>query len=131
MHAVSSRETGWKEPIVQRAWVLFLAGLWLATTSSAPADDSPPDTIRIHGFTVEYAQVGLEKLQRMQPSLEHQMEIVEQAGVPPATLEFFKTVPVVMVPKLDTGFGHAGRDETGRQIVEMKAEKLPADRPIL
>lgn len=116
---------------MQRVWILFLASLWLTMTSSAPAGSVPPDTLQIHGFTVEYGKVGLKKLQRMQPSLEHQMDIVEQSGVPPATLEFFKTVPVVMVPKLDTGFGHAGRDETGRQIVEMKAEKLPADRPIL
>jgi hypothetical protein len=89
------------------------------------------DTIQIRGFNVEYGQVGLASLQRMQATLEHQMEIVEQAGVPTATLEFFKSVPIVMVKNLSTGLGHANKDERGRQVVEIKAEKLPGDRPIL
>ena len=116
---------------MKRVGILFLASVGLSAGSGAPADTGQPDTVQIHGFTVEYARVGLKELQRMQSSLEHQMDIVEQSGVPGATLEFFKSVPVVMVAKLDTGFGHAGRDEAGREIVEMKAEKLPADRPIL
>lgn len=97
----------------------------------AAADTAEADKIQIHGFTVEYGKVGLDKLKRMQPTLEHQMDIVEQSGVPPQTLEFFKTIPVVMVKDLDTGFGHAGRDASQRQIVEIKAAKLPGDRPIL
>ncbi len=116
---------------MKRAWILLLSSLSLATWSAVPADSVPSDTLQLHGFTVEYGKVGLAKLQHMQPSLEHQMEIVEQSGVPAATLEFFKSVPVVMVRDLETGFGHAGRDEAGRQIVELKAEKLPGDRPIL
>jgi hypothetical protein len=99
--------------------------------SAAPSDTGLPDTIQIHGFAVEYAKVGLKNLQRMQPSLEHQMEIVEQTGVPIATLEFFESVPVVLVAQLDTGFGHSRRDEAGRQIVELLGAKLPSDRPIL
>jgi hypothetical protein len=39
-------------------------------------------------------------------------------------------VPVVIVADLKTGYGHAGM-EAGRQIVELKASKLPNDRPIL
>jgi hypothetical protein len=100
-------------------------------TSAAPADTGPTDTIQIHGFIVEYANVGLKKFQRMQPSLEHQMEIIEQSGVPVATLEFFKSVPVVLVTHMERGFGFARRDEAGRQIVEILATKLPSDRPIL
>jgi len=89
-----------------------------------------PDTLQIRGFSIEYGQVGMEKLQRMQSTLERQIEIVEQSGVPGATLNFFRSIPVVMVKKLDTGFGHAGMKD-GRQIVELMAEKLPQDRPIL
>jgi hypothetical protein len=100
-------------------------------TPATPAETELPDTIQIHGFTVEYAGVGFEKLQRMQSSLERQMEIVEQAGVPAATLEFFRSVPVVLVARMDKGFGYARRDAAGRQIVEMLAAKLPSDRPIL
>ncbi len=117
--------------MLKRAWTVLLASVVVGTIPVASADTPPPDTIRIHGFTVEYAKVGRENIERMQASLEHQMDIVEQSGVPAETLEFFRSVPVVMASHLDTGFGHARRDETGRQIVEMLAEKLPSDRPIL
>jgi hypothetical protein len=99
--------------------------------SSARAGTELPDSIQIHGFTVEYAKVGLEKLQRMRPSLERQMQIVEASDLPPAILEFFRGIPVVMVERMDAGFGHARRDEAGRQIVEILAARVPTDRPIL
>jgi hypothetical protein len=111
--------------------MLFAASVSFLLTSGALGDITPSDTVPIRGFTVEYAKVGLKGLQHMQPSLEHQMDIVEQAGVPAATLEFFKSVPIVIVTHLDKGFGRARRDELGRQIVELKAAKLPAERPIL
>lgn len=116
---------------MKRAWILFVASVWLLVTAAAPADTESRDTIQIRGFTVEYAKVGLKALQGMQPSLEHQMEIIEQSRVPAATLEFFKSVPLVMVTHLDHGFGFARRDEAERQIVELLAEDLPAVRPIL
>ena len=116
---------------MNRAWILLPACVWLLMTSAAQPDTGSQDSIQIHGFPVEYAEVGLEGLKRVQRTLEHQMDIVEQSGVPVATLEFFKSVPVVLVAHLDTGFGHARRDAEGRQIVEMMAAKLPSDRPIL
>jgi hypothetical protein len=112
------------------AFLCAIFGL-MAESVAAAADSSAADASQIHGFTVEYGEVGLDKLQKMQSSLEQQMQIVEQSGVPPATLQFFQSVPVVIVKELDTGFGHARVDESGRQIVELKAAKLPADRPIL
>lgn len=112
------------------ASALCWVSLVLAAAPPANAGDSA-DAVEIHGFAVEYAKVGLDALQRMRPTLERQMEIVEQSGVPPATLEFFKSVPVVIVPELATGFGHARVDESKRQIVELKAASLPRDRPIL
>ena len=107
---------------------LFLACALLCTGPTLAAEQA--DITRIRGFSIEYGQVGEQKLQRMQATLERQIEIVEQSGVPAATLDFFRSIPVVMVKKLDTGFGHAGMQD-GRQIVELKAEKLPVDRPIL
>jgi len=116
--------------VTRHALALVFAGLGsLLVAAVAEAGDG--DSIEIRGFTVEYGQVGLDKLQKMQASLEHQMGIVEQSGVPPATLDFFKGVPIVMVQDLSTGFGHANKDERGRQVVEIKAAKLPEDRPIL
>jgi hypothetical protein len=88
------------------------------------------DTMELHGFKIEYDKVGLDKLKHMQSSLERQIEIVEQVNLPSTVLEYFKTVSVVIVPKLDTGFGHANMEE-GRQIVELMAADLPTDRPIL
>jgi hypothetical protein len=120
-----------EESIVKRVWVILTASLWFLMTSTVLAETGLPDTIQIHGFTVEYAEVGFEKLQRMQSSLERQMEIVEQADVPAATLEFFRSVPVILVARMDKGFGYARRDAAGRQTVEMLAAKLPSDRPIL
>jgi hypothetical protein len=116
---------------MKRIGVLLAVGIGLSVQSIAAADDGQPDKVDIHGFTVEYAKVGPDKLQRMRPSLERQMQIVEEAGVPPAILDFFRSVPVVMVPELDTGFGHARVEPGGRQIVELKAARLPTDRPIL
>jgi hypothetical protein len=100
----------------------------LAAYAAVPA--AAADSIQIRGFTIEYAQVGAGRLRQMQPSLERQIEIVEQSGVPAATLDFFRSVPVIVVPNLDSGFGHAGVVD-GRQIVELKAARLPQDRPIL
>jgi hypothetical protein len=116
---------------IEKCIAISAAGVWLLLASSSPADSGPPETIQIDGFTVEYAKVGLKKLQRTRPSLELQMEIVEQSGVPVATLEFFKSVPVVLVPRIDKGFGYSRRDAAGRQIVEILAARLPPDRPIL
>lgn len=116
---------------MRRVFALCSVTVGLAVASVAAADDGQADTIEIHAFNVEYGGVGLDALQRTRPSLERQMEIVEQSGVPAATLEFFKSVPVVVVRELDTGFGHARVDERGRQIVEVKAASLPRDRPIL
>jgi len=94
----------------------------------AAADEQ--QVVAMHGFKVEYAKVSERELQRMQSSLHRQFEIVEEANLPAAVLEYFKTVPVVIVPALKTGFGHAGM-EGGRQIVELKSADLPRDRPIL
>src|SRR5262245_36342272 len=100
--------------MTMRAWIVLCASVGLSIARVALADSAAaPDSMQLHGFTVEYGKVGLDKVKRMQATLEHQMEIVEQSGVPPATLEFFKSVPVIMVPELDTGFGHANKDETG------------------
>jgi len=103
-----------------------VAGLPTAPAFSADTADA----LQIRGFNIEYGQVGLKNLQRMQATLERQIEIVEQSGVPAATLDFFRSIPVVMVPRLETGFGHAEAKD-GRQIVELKAAMLPEDRPIL
>ena len=107
--------------------LLFAAGA-LRVACAVAAD--PADTLQIHGFTIEYGHVGLPKLQKMQATLEHQIDIVEQSGVPAATLEFFRSVPVVMEKHINTGFGHAQMLD-GRQVVQLEAEKLPGDRPIL
>jgi len=110
--------------------VVGFAALSLSTSPIFAANIVDDEVQEMHGFRVEYAKVGSHALQRMQPSLERQFEIVEEVNLPPAVLDFFKTVPVVIVPELNTGFGHAGI-ETGRQIVELKSAELPRDRPIL
>ena len=114
-----------------RSWSVLCACVGLSLARAAIADPTAADSMPLHGFTVEYGAVGLDKVKKMQSTLEHQMDIVEQSGVPAATLEFFKSVPVVIVADLDTGFGHANKDANGRQVVELKAAKLPTDRPIL
>jgi hypothetical protein len=108
---------------------ILLVGLALSALPlrAAHADEQVQ---QMHGFQVEYAKVGISVLNHMQSTLERQFKIVEEANVPPAVLEYFKTVPIVIVPELQTGFGHA-RVEAGRQIVEIKVAKLPSDRPIL
>ena len=106
--------------------VTWMSGMLISGIASAA--DSP--VAELHGFRVEYGKVKEGDWQRMQPSLERQFEIVEKVNVPAAVLEYFRSVPVVIVPTLKTGFGHAGMD-AGRQIVELKSAKLPTDRPIL
>jgi hypothetical protein len=115
---------------MNRTISVFLASLALWALPVCAAHAADEQVRQMHGFRVEYAKVGTKALERMLPSLEKQFEIVEKANVPPAVLEYFKTVPVVIVPDLKTGYGHAGM-EGGRQIVELKADRLPSDRPIL
>jgi hypothetical protein len=103
----------------------------LAASLLLPVHAGDAQTVQMHGFQVEFAQVGRSSFERMHSSLERQFKIVEEVGVPPAVLEYFRTVPVVIVPELKTGPGHAGLDATGRQIVELRAIVLPRDRPIL
>jgi hypothetical protein len=102
----------------------------LSMCCSAHAAAAEENIIEMRGFRVEYAKVGPKAFSKMQPSLEKQFEIVEAANVPPTVLEFFKTIPVVIVPDLKVGYGRAGMVD-GRQIAELKAAKLPSDRPIL
>jgi hypothetical protein len=110
-----------------KAVVIVLGVVALNGTTANAADQYVTE---MHGFRVEYPKVKERDWQRMQPSLQRQFEIVEAVALPPAVLDYFKTVPVVIVPTLKTGYGHAGV-EAGRQIVELKATKLPSDRPIL
>jgi hypothetical protein len=111
---------------ISQCFASFVLGALAVCTAHA----NDEQVKQMYGFRVEYGKVASKDFERMLPYLEKQFAIVEAVNVPPAVLEYFKTVPVVIVPSLKTGYGHAGM-EGGRQIVELKADRLPGDRPIL
>ena len=108
---------------------IFLLSLGILARAIAHANDA--QVMEMHGFKFECEKVGLRQVERMRSSLERQIAIVEEANVPAAVLEYFKSVPIVIVPSLKTKeFGHA-RVDAGRQIVELRVADIPRDRPIL
>ena len=70
---------------------LILAAIFIAVSGSLRAED-------YHGFQIDYSQVQTnEKLPRIKAALERQVNMVMNVGLPEATLDFFKGVPVVVV----------------------------------
>jgi hypothetical protein len=115
--------------MIRSSPLIAVMSVFLAISGIAESADQKDISV-MNGFQVNYSQVGSRALRRMESSLERQFQIVEEAQLPVAVLEFFRTVPVFIVSELPAGFGRA-RVDAGQQIVELKAADLPRDRPIL
>jgi hypothetical protein len=100
----------------------------LACVQIASAQGS--SIVEVRGFRFEFGLVSEKKRDSLLPSLKTQVEIVERAQVPPEVMDFFRSIPIIIDPKLDGTRGHANRVE-GQQIVTLQDEKMPPDRPIL
>jgi hypothetical protein len=112
-------------------WILVIAltcmGLQLAGAESPAASSG---IVVLRGFSFDFRLINEKKKESILPSLNTQIDIVERSQVPPHVMEFFRTIPIIIDPKLSGTKGHAQRLE-GQQIVTLQDEKLPSDRPIL
>lgn len=86
-------------------------------------------SLRYHGFNVDFAEISrLPRKDDILASVKRQIEIVEQVGLSDENLNFFKTVPVVML--MDSS-GTPGIYDGKKKTVFLKAKDLAPDKPIL
>jgi len=86
--------------------------------------------VEMRGFKVDFSAVTERDQKMVAPSLDDQLQIVEEANVPPAVMEFFRGVPLEVDPELQHMNG-AYLQHRGRWIVRIKPTKLPRNRPIV
>jgi hypothetical protein len=104
----------------------------LCTTSAVSAKEpiGMAGVVELRGFHFDFRLVKESKKESMLPSINTQLDIIERAKLSDEIMAFFRTIPIIIDPKLDGSKGHAQRLE-GRQIVTLQDIKLPADRPII
>ncbi len=84
----------------------------------------------MRGFQVDFGRVTEREKQTVRESLDQQLAVVESAGVPVRTLEFFREIPIVIDPALTKTFGQYA-NLAGRRVVRIRPGRLPSNRPII
>ncbi|HTE43307.1 MAG TPA: hypothetical protein VK629_20970 [Steroidobacteraceae bacterium] len=90
----------------------------------------PTYIVDMRGFKVDFSQASNRERRLVFNSLDQQLKIVERANVPPAVMDFFRSIPILVDPVLQTTNGAYLLYE-GRWIVRMKPTELPSNRPIV
>ena len=109
-----------KKPLLLTALVLMLV------SSDSRAQNS---SLQYHGFNVNFA--GISKSARKNAilnSVKEQIDIVEKVGLSKEDLDFFRTVPIVMLADSSGTPGVYKREE---KIVYLKGKDLNSNKPIL
>lgn len=106
--------------------LIAICGIMLCGSLSLYAQEIKND---YHNFKVDFSQVkDSPQIDRITKAVERQIEIVEQVKLSEENLNFFKSVPVVMVPN---DAGTPGVYSAAKKTVFLKAKDLAANRPIL
>ncbi len=109
-----------KKPLLVTALVLMLGG------STAWAQQS---SLRHHGFNVDFAQINNSpRKNAILYSVKEQIDIVEKVGLSNEHLDFFRSVPIVM---LADSSGTPGKYKRETKTVYLKAKDMAANKPIL
>lgn len=108
-----------------RLFVVFY-GLILGGQSLVYAQNSEID---YHGFKADLSQIkDSPQIEAVIKAVKRQIEIVEQVKLSRENLDFFKSVPIVMIPEAS---GTPGSYNFAKNIVFLKARDLAANKPIL
>ena len=109
-----------KKPLLLTALVLMLVG------SPAWAQKS---SLQYHGFNVNFGEIRNSRRQNViLNSVKEQIDIVEKVGLNREHLDFFRTVPVVL---LADSSGTPGKYKRATKIIYLKGKDLAANKPIL
>lgn len=109
---------------------VLLAGCLLTVAPCALAD------IEYHGFRIDDRQLDAARRDAFVATIERQLDIVEQAGVPPAMLAFFKQTRIEVDPAVKGNpgiFRTDGGASAGASAgaILLRPEPFPANKPIL
>jgi hypothetical protein len=109
-----------KRPLLLTALVLMLFA------STAWAQKS---SLQYRGFNVNFAQINnLPRKNAILNSVKEQIDIVERVGLSRENLDFFRSVPIVM---LADSSGTPGKYKRETKTIHLKARDLAANKPIL
>ncbi len=109
-----------KRPLLLTAFVLMLFA------STAWAQKS---SLQYRGFNVNFAQINnLPRKNAILNSVKEQIDIVERVGLSRENLDFFRSVPIVM---LADSSGTPGKYKRETKTIHLKARDLAANKPIL
>jgi hypothetical protein len=109
-----------KKTLLLTALVLMLA------SSTAWAQKS---TLQYRGFNVNFAQINNSpRKNAILDSVKEQIDIVEKVGLSQKTLDFFRSVPIVM---LADSSGTPGKYKRETKTIHLKARDLGSNKPIL
>jgi hypothetical protein len=109
-----------KKPLLLTALVLMLVG------SPAWAQKS---ALQYHGFNVNFAEINNSARKNViLNSVKQQIDIVEKVGLSKGYLDFFRTVPIVM---LADSSGTPGKYKREDKSVYLKRRDLASTKPIL
>lgn len=104
---------------------LLLAG---TTPRSAPAEGQPRG-VQHHGFFINLSRIeGKAGKEAVLVAVKRQIELVERAGLAPEVLEFFRSVPILLMPD---STGTPGLYSKTNKRVGLKFTDLGPDKPIL
>ncbi len=113
------------QPARTRILVATLLGAALFCQSHA-AEKS----INISGFQIDPGRASKSEVKETLATLEHQIRIVESAGLQSQVLSFFRGVPILIDPSL-TGMNGQYAQVGGKWLVRARAGAWPPDRAIL
>ena len=86
-------------------------------------------SLQYRGFNVNFAQINNSpRKNAILNSVKEQIDIVERVGLSKEVLDFFRTVPIVM---LADSSGTPGKYKRETKTVHLKARDMGADKPIL
>lgn len=104
----------------------MLAAVILIFGSTAWAQQS---SLQYQGFTVNFAQINTSpRKNAVLNSVKEQIDIVATSGLSNEDLDFFKSVPIVM---LADSSGTPGKYRRETQTIYLKAKDLASNKPIL
>ncbi len=105
---------------------VVLYGIILSNGLSIKAQEME---INYHGFKVDFSQIkNSSETDRIIKAVKRQIEIVEEVKPSKEDLNFFKSIPIVMIPETS---GQPGIYNANKNTVFLKARDLAPNRPIL
>jgi hypothetical protein len=86
--------------------------------------------VEVSGFRIDTSRGSKTKVDETLATLQHQIEIVESAGLQPQVLTFFHSIPISIDPSL-AGMNGQYAQVDGKWLIRARPGRWPPDRAIL